>query len=98
MRLDRLEREALKHALKDFKENVFLFGSRLDDRKKGGDVDLIIVPDGKSKFNPFKGSMEIQRRFFSQLEQSLDVIIYDESNPFCKEMLKNAQRLDIKTL
>lgn len=98
MRLDRFEREALKFAFSDFKGNVFLFGSRIDDCKMGGDVDLIIVPDGNSNFNPFRGPMEIQKRFFSRLEQSLDVIVYDKNNPFCKEMIKNAQRLNIKTL
>ncbi|MCP5051253.1 MAG: nucleotidyltransferase domain-containing protein [bacterium] len=98
MRLDRLEREALKFAFKDFKGNVFLFGSRTNDGKKGGDIDLIVIPSGRSNFDRFKGSIEIQKRFFSRLEQNLDVIVYDKNNPFCKEMLKNAQRLDFKTL
>jgi predicted nucleotidyltransferase len=98
MRLDQLERDALKFAFKDFKGNVFLFGSRLDDQKRGGDVDLIIIPDNKPYANPFKGSMEIQKRFFSRLEQSLDVIVYDKNNPFCMEMLKNAKKLDLTTL
>ena len=36
MRLDALEREALKYALNDFNGDVYLFGSRIDDTKKGG--------------------------------------------------------------
>ena len=38
MRLDKIEKEALKKSLMDFKGEVFLFGSRLDDGKKGGDI------------------------------------------------------------
>ena len=35
MRLDTQEREALRFALKDFKGEVYLFGSRLDNTAKG---------------------------------------------------------------
>ena len=36
MRLDTQEKEALRFALKDFRGKAYLFGSRLDNTKKGG--------------------------------------------------------------
>ena len=92
MRLDALEREALKYALNDFNGDVYLFGSRIDDTKKGGDIDILLVP--KERTNTFKLSLGIQRKFFSKCEENIDVVIYDES-PFCQEALKNAKKLVI---
>ena len=41
MRLDAVERNALNKALAGINaEQVFLFGSRVDDAKKGGDIDI----------------------------------------------------------
>jgi hypothetical protein len=42
MRLDPIEKEALDHALQNIKGEVFLFGSRVNHSKKGGDIDLLI--------------------------------------------------------
>jgi len=90
MRLDALEREALKYALNDFNGDVYLFGSRIDDTKK--DIDILLIP--KERTNTFKLSLGIQRKFFSKCEENIDVVIYDES-PFCQEALKNAKKLVI---
>ncbi len=57
---------------------VWLFGSRTDDRKRGGDIDLLIQPPP-----PWPGDADILRRkidFLVQLERQLgerkiDVII-----------------------
>jgi len=62
MRLDIQEKEALRFALKDFKGEVYLFGSRLDDKKKGGDIDILLIPE--RKITPLKLSLKIQTRFF----------------------------------
>lgn len=95
MRLDKYEKLALKYALKDFKGDVYLFGSRTDMDKKGGDVDLLLIPN---KFvNPLRLSMKIQKDFFSLCEERIDVVIYDDSL-FSKEVLKNAKRLDMQRI
>jgi len=44
MRLDEHEKKALKHALKDFHGEVYLFGSRVDSSKRGGDIDILLMP------------------------------------------------------
>ncbi len=95
MRLDICEKEALAYALKDFKGDIYLFGSRADDKKKGGDIDLLLIP--KEDDNPLKLSLQIQARFFSLCEEKIDVVIYNNSS-FCKEIMKHAKRLDIARL
>ena len=42
MRLDQSEIDALQFALQDVEGECFIFGSRVDDQKRGGDVDLLI--------------------------------------------------------
>lgn len=95
MRLDALEKKALKYALSDFKGEVYFFGSRLDDAKRGGDIDILLVPD--EKINYLKMTMHIQSRFFSMCEEKLDVIIYNDSL-FCREIKKNAKRVNISRI
>ena len=93
MRFYTEEKEALKFALSDFKGKVYLFGSRLDNKKRGGDIDILLIP--REKTNPLKLSLKIQTKFFSKCEEKIDVVIYDNKNIFCKEILKSAKRLDI---
>jgi len=72
---------------------VFLFGSRTDDSKNGGDIDILLIP--KEKTNPLKLSLQIQKNFFSKYEEDIDVVIYDGEKPFCRYVLSNAKRPDI---
>lgn len=92
MRIDAQEKAALKFALKSFKGDVYLFGSRLNPSKKGGDIDLLLVP--RTNASAFKLSLDIQTRFFSKCEESIDVLVYEDSL-FCREILKRAKKLDL---
>ena len=93
MRLDNTEINALKYAFRDFKGEIYLFGSRVDNNKRGGDIDIIIFPE--KKIDQFKMKIEIQKDFFLKCEENLDVVIYDENDLFCKEIIKNAERLTL---
>jgi uncharacterized protein len=95
MRLDRDEKKALKYALKDFQGEVYLFGSRTEVAKRGGDIDILLIP--KKKANALQLTLDIQKKFFSQCEENIDVLVYHDT-PFCREILKSAKRLDTKRI
>ena len=73
MRLDRIQKTALKIALQNLKINdeAFLFGSRVDDTKHGGDIDLLIF----SHQADFELSRKITRDFFKNCEEKIDVLV-----------------------
>ena len=47
MRLGQKQVRAIKSTFSDVFGNgeIYLFGSRVDDKRRGGDIDLYIVPD-----------------------------------------------------
>lgn len=55
---------------------LYLFGSRVDDSKKGGDIDLLIISAKISR----KDVRTIRLNFFDQFgEQKLDIVVDDGS-------------------
>ena len=69
-----------------------MFGSGVEDSKKGGDIDLIIVSD---KLN-FDDKYKIYSLITHTLEdEKIDIIIYNEKEKkyFAEESLKNSLRL-----
>lgn len=71
MRLDDEEKKALEHAIEDIDDEVYLFGSRLDDHAKGGDIDILILSGGSS----YKVSQKVSVEFFMKCEEKIDVIV-----------------------
>jgi len=68
---------------------IYLFGSRVDDSKKGGDIDLLIVADDITK----RDIRKVRVAFFKKFgEQKLDILLDDGSfsNPFHKLVLQKA--------
>ncbi|MBU0653222.1 MAG: nucleotidyltransferase domain-containing protein [Proteobacteria bacterium] len=94
MRLKELEIRTIEeavHAL-DPEAAVYLFGSRTDDNRKGGDIDLLIL-SGKLTYSD---KLKIKRQFFEKMdEQKIDVVIAkDAADPFVRLTLKQGIRLE----
>ena len=75
MRLDAEQTSALEYALNLVTDEVYLFGSRLDSSRKGGDIDLLVF----SKQDSFQLSQQITLRFFEKCEEKIDVVVMDPS-------------------
>lgn len=76
MRLDTFQKKALSKAIENIDENVWLFGSRVDDNKRGGDIDVLIF----SNKNPYKLSQEVSINFFKECEEKIDVVVMNPDN------------------
>jgi predicted nucleotidyltransferase len=89
MRLLVEEKEAIAAAIAKYDKNaaVFLFGSRTDDTKKGGDIDILIISDILDPHTLFF----IEEDIFKKIEeQKIDFVLSrsDLSNRFAKMILK----------
>jgi predicted nucleotidyltransferase len=72
--------------------NIYLFGSRVNDTKKGGDIDLYIKTKYKLKTSDV---VDKKVKFLTKIkqylgEQKIDIIVHkDKNNSIEKEALKN---------
>jgi len=94
MRLKEFEIVAIKDAVcsLDKEANVYLFGSRTDEMKKGGDIDLLIISDKLE----FGDKYKIYSKITKTLEdQKIDIIISNGKNQryFVKEAFENVLKL-----
>jgi len=77
VRLTEYEIKIIKKTFREVFEDgkIYLFGSRIDDSKRGGDIDLYLIPHKK-----FEDERERKTRFLIKLdeylgEQKIDVIL-----------------------
>ena len=87
----RLTKYEIKSILKAFKETfgdgkVILFGSRVDDTKRGGDIDLYICPA-----NQLDNERALKREFSIKLdeyigEQKIDIIIAKDKDRLIEQV------------
>jgi predicted nucleotidyltransferase len=84
MRLRDTERQAIVRAIRsaDPGAAVYLFGSRVDDSAKGGDIDLLVV----SRKIDEMSKLEILATLHEQLgDQRIDLVVFpDLSKPFAR--------------
>ena len=77
MRLSECERRGLEHALQGVPFPVFLFGSRLDDGRRGGDIDLAVLATRLAPAERLALSLRMAVRFRSICDEKLDVQVFD---------------------
>jgi predicted nucleotidyltransferase len=87
MRLSVREKDAILVSVRRFDEaaQVFLFGSRAEDSKKGGDIDLLIVSERISRTDRSR----IRNAICDAIgEQKIDLLVtHDASGSFVKKAL-----------
>jgi len=91
MRLTDSEVNVLKNKLYSLSSHakLYLFGSRVDDNKRGGDIDLLIIDKNLTK----KDLRLLRIDFFQYFgEQKLDIILDNGElkNPFTKHIFHKA--------
>lgn len=93
MRLTEKEKSAILESVRklDPDADIYLFGSRTDDQKKGGDIDILVFSNKLT----FKDKIRIKAELFEKIEeQKLDLLIAkDSSDPFVKMALNHGVRL-----
>ena len=77
IRLLKSEKDALGHALSDVKGEVFLYGSRTDIGKKGGDIDILILSETEL---PHKLAQDVTVRFRMECDEKIDVTVVNPKN------------------
>jgi len=79
MRLSAEQKEIIRiNAMKYFGENahIWLFGSRVNDEGRGGDIDLYIEPSKKHAAEIVMAKLQFLREIHKQIgDQKVDVVI-----------------------
>ncbi len=91
MRLSTKEHSFLKEQLQKLSNEamLYLFGSRVDDSKRGGDIDLLVV----SKKLNYKDIRKLRVAFCAMFgEQKVDIVLDDGNfeKPFAQMIIDKA--------
>jgi predicted nucleotidyltransferase len=94
MRISGAEKEILVNSIRQVDRNarIWLFGSRADDTKKGGDIDIAVL----STRIRLPERMLIRRNIVDRLgEQKIDMVVSaDGTDPFFRIAVETGVRLD----
>jgi len=92
MRLKEKEILVIKETIANIfgEATVYLFGSRLDMSKKGGDIDLFIV--AKDRSNLFEKKIKALARLKNRLFKPVDIVVHQD---FDREIEQEALRGEI---
>ncbi len=95
MRLKREQAEFLKQSIQKYLSEpaVYLFGSRVNDHEKGGDIDILVIGE-KELTGEQKRELKIE--FYKKFGlQKIDIVSFKEDEPstFKKLALLEAEKL-----
>ena len=101
MRLQPKELNAIAQAARDAftpGTTVFLFGSRLDDSKRGGDIDLLVeIPEAIAPAELVRRHTRFVSRNYRLLdEQRIDVVIATQGQRDSRKVVVTAKREGIQ--
>jgi len=93
VRLNDEEKRVILQAIHSIDPNakVYLFGSRVDDSGKGGDIDLLVF----SRKISYGDKLVVKKNIFSTIdEQKIDLIVTkDGGEPFVQMVLEQGVQL-----
>ncbi len=75
-RLDDIQKNALMKVFQNIEGEIYLFGSRTDLDKRGGDVDILILSDIEE---PLKLKWELQTQYLMEADESIDIVIFNRN-------------------
>ena len=80
MRLQQDEIETIKKVIKDYfgKCEIILFGSRIKNTKKGGDIDLFVIPENRE--NLFEKKLSASAKLENILFKPVDIVVHYDFN------------------
>lgn len=99
MRLSSKEIKAIRSAFSTHLDAIpyqlYLFGSRTDKNKKGGDIDLLVIVPSESKQMVIELKGKIRNQIFNFIpEQKIDITVATKAelrtDPFLKEIAPKA--------
>lgn len=93
MRLTPEEQDVIRAAVaaRDPEARVWLFGSRADDSKRGGDIDLLVFSQTMGEGEKGDVWWELQEKLG---EQKIDIIVArDTSDSFVRMVMEKAVRI-----
>lgn len=95
MRISKEQIELLKKNILTLLPNaaIYLFGSRADNTKKGGDVDIMVLSDRELIW---KEKSMIKYKYFEKFgEQKIDIVSFSfkDKNPFKQLVIKEGVKL-----
>jgi predicted nucleotidyltransferase len=87
MRLSEKEISAIKNNILNFDQDakIYLFGSRTNDKAKGGDIDVLVISDKIG----FREKLKITTGIFKEIdEQKLDLVVKKDFNDVFVKMIE----------
>jgi len=94
MRLDTNEQEIIITTIKEVfgYAKILLFGSRIDNSKKGGDIDLFVIPQENSDL--FEKKIKVLAKLERILHKPVDLVVHKNfERAIEREILKAYIRL-----
>ena len=89
MRLSEQEKKIIKSVIAEIfgEAKVYLFGSRLDESKRGGDIDLFVIAQDKSDL--FHKKIKALAKLERALCKPVDIVVHKD---FDREIEQEAMR------